>query len=188
MNNMKEDKKAKIKQAVYQLVAKEGLIGISMSKIAKQAGVVPSNIYVYYENKTDLLSSIYREAKLKIDGNLAAILAQEDTIQGKIRATATLFAKSAFTFKDEYVYMMAVNSNMEVLDEATKRFTQEMGAPLFELGQQIIDSPDFKKLTFDQIVAFSMRPVQQLAYQRDQQFTDKELDFLVQIIVDALSV
>ena len=55
------DKQQRIKAAMVRLILREGIDGASVSKIAKEAGVSPATIYVYYENKEDMLIEVFRE-------------------------------------------------------------------------------------------------------------------------------
>jgi AcrR family transcriptional regulator len=58
----KDDEKARcIKEAVVKLILQEGFHGASISKIAKMAGVSPATVYIYFENKENMLQEIYRE-------------------------------------------------------------------------------------------------------------------------------
>lgn len=43
-----------------------GFDGISISKIARKAKVSPATIYIYFENKEDLLTKIYRDIRSKM--------------------------------------------------------------------------------------------------------------------------
>ena len=61
MRNKDLDKQNRIKEAMIQLILRDGIDGISMSKIAKEAGVSPATIYVYYESKEDMLSEVFKE-------------------------------------------------------------------------------------------------------------------------------
>lgn len=55
------DKQKRIKDAMVKLILREGIDGASVSKIAREAGVSPATIYVYYENKEDMLAEVFRE-------------------------------------------------------------------------------------------------------------------------------
>lgn len=66
MRHKDEDKARRIKEAVIRLVLEQGFEGASVSKIAKEAGVSPSTVYVYYENKEQMLASIYEEYSVNI--------------------------------------------------------------------------------------------------------------------------
>ncbi len=58
----RDDEKAKsIKEAVIKLILQEGFHGTSISKIAKEAGVSPATVYVYFDNKEIMLKDIYHE-------------------------------------------------------------------------------------------------------------------------------
>ena len=55
------DKQQRIKEAMVHLILREGINGASVAKIAREAGVSPATIYIYYESKEDLLSAAFRE-------------------------------------------------------------------------------------------------------------------------------
>lgn len=61
MRKKDDEKYRNIKEAVIKLILKEGFHGTSMSKIAKEAGVSPATVYIYYQNKEMMLQDIYRE-------------------------------------------------------------------------------------------------------------------------------
>ncbi|MDS0525849.1 TetR/AcrR family transcriptional regulator [Clostridium sp. SHJSY1] len=61
MRKKDDEKKNSIKEAVIKLILQEGFHGTSISKIAKEAGVSPATVYIYYENKEVMLQDIYRE-------------------------------------------------------------------------------------------------------------------------------
>ncbi len=61
MRKKDDEKQNSIKKAVIQLILKEGFHGTSISKIAKAAGVSPATVYIYYENKEEMLKDIYQE-------------------------------------------------------------------------------------------------------------------------------
>ena len=58
-----EEKKEALFEATVKLVNEIGFVSSSVSKIAKEANVSPSTVYVYYKNKEDLLVSIYIQIK-----------------------------------------------------------------------------------------------------------------------------
>lgn len=57
------DKKSALLQATLMLVNENGFHNASMSKIAKRAGVATATIYLYFENKQDLINTLYLEVK-----------------------------------------------------------------------------------------------------------------------------
>lgn len=55
------DKQQRIKQAIVQLILRDGINGLSMAKIAQEASVSPATIYIYYSSKEEMLTELYRE-------------------------------------------------------------------------------------------------------------------------------
>lgn len=57
------DKKSALLNATLTLINDHGFHDAPMSKIAKLAGVSPATIYLYFENKQDLVNTLYLEVK-----------------------------------------------------------------------------------------------------------------------------
>ena len=60
------DRVGRIRRALVELVAEQGLYGAGMSAVAKRAGVGTGTAYVYYPSKEALLLDAYREVKLAL--------------------------------------------------------------------------------------------------------------------------
>lgn len=56
-----EEKQQRIKDAMVSLILREGIDGTSVAKIAREAGVSPATIYVYYASKEEMLTEVFRE-------------------------------------------------------------------------------------------------------------------------------
>ncbi|GAA4864631.1 TetR/AcrR family transcriptional regulator [Paenibacillus vulneris] len=63
MKNKADNKMELIYQTTIELLNEIGLSDISMSKIAKRAGISSSSIYFYFESKEDLLIKLYFNLK-----------------------------------------------------------------------------------------------------------------------------
>jgi AcrR family transcriptional regulator len=61
MRKKDDEKERSIKEAVIKLILQEGFHGASISKIAKLAGVSPATVYIYFDNKENMLQDIYTE-------------------------------------------------------------------------------------------------------------------------------
>ncbi|WP_166385002.1 MULTISPECIES: TetR/AcrR family transcriptional regulator [unclassified Polaribacter] len=59
------DKRNALVKATIELVNNSGFHATPMSKIAKMANVSPATIYLYFENKQDLVNKTYIEVKAK---------------------------------------------------------------------------------------------------------------------------
>ena len=66
MRTKDDEKEAALFEATVKLVNEIGFASSSVSKIAREAGVSPSTLYVFFKNKEDLLVSTYIDIKLDI--------------------------------------------------------------------------------------------------------------------------
>lgn len=58
-----EVKEQIIRQKALEMLVKVGFQGFSMQKLAKEAGVSPATIYIYFKDKDDLIMALCNEAK-----------------------------------------------------------------------------------------------------------------------------
>lgn len=56
-----QDKRERIHRAAIEVFAKRGFFNARVSEVAKAAGVADGTIYLYFENKEDLLIQVFRE-------------------------------------------------------------------------------------------------------------------------------
>ena len=68
-----DEKEQRIRKSVITLTLKEGFNGTSIAKIAKMAGVSPATVYIYYENKEDMLQDIYLRYSEEVFRNYSAL-------------------------------------------------------------------------------------------------------------------
>jgi AcrR family transcriptional regulator len=54
-------KEQNIRQKAIEMIVNEGLYGFGINKLAKAAGVSPATIYIYFEDKEQLISTICME-------------------------------------------------------------------------------------------------------------------------------
>lgn len=66
MRTKDDNKRRAISEAAINLIYKVGFAETSMAKIAKEAGVSSSTIYVYFNNKEDMLNKLYVYCKSRI--------------------------------------------------------------------------------------------------------------------------
>ena len=82
MRRKDDEKEQRIRRSVITLMLKEGFNGTSIAKIAKMAGVSPATVYIYYENKEDMLQDIYLQYSDEVfDYLLAGIRCDMDGAQ-----------------------------------------------------------------------------------------------------------
>ncbi len=60
-----ELKETAIREKAMEMIVREGFDGLSMQKLAREANVSPATIYIYYENREDLLTQLFNEVQEK---------------------------------------------------------------------------------------------------------------------------
>ncbi|GEO69261.1 TetR/AcrR family transcriptional regulator [Levilactobacillus acidifarinae] len=97
MREKDENRRQHILDATAQLINGEGLGGITMTKVAKRAGISQSNIYIYFENKDDLVKQTFLGCKQRMSDYLFAHF----TPQATALADLALFARALYQFAVE---------------------------------------------------------------------------------------
>jgi len=68
------------------IVSETGIAGLKMSKLAKQVGISPSTLYVYFETKEDLIVSIGLKILKQISTDLDVILDESKSFDQNLKA------------------------------------------------------------------------------------------------------
>ncbi|RCR70434.1 TetR/AcrR family transcriptional regulator [Larkinella punicea] len=61
-----ETKERTIREKAIEMIVREGFDGLSMQKLAKAAGVSPATIYIYFQDREDLIRQIYFEESTRM--------------------------------------------------------------------------------------------------------------------------
>lgn len=96
-----ENKHSKIISAATKVFAKKGFFTARISDIAKEAKVADGTIYLYFDNKYDILLSVFEEEVGKIVGKTEKLLANEDDPIKKLRI-----------FANQHLLAMKKNKNL----------------------------------------------------------------------------
>jgi AcrR family transcriptional regulator len=151
--------------ATVKLVNEIGFVASSVSKIAKEANVSPATIYVYYENKEDLLVSTYVAIKKKFGG---AILRDFDP-HLPIRDIFRNLWMNMFLYISEvpeYFQFAEQFSNSPFSDLVDKEEVEKSYAPVLKTLQNGIEQKIIKNVEFDILAAFMFYPIYSLANKR----------------------
>lgn len=80
--NNKNDKHERIIEAATRIFAKKGFFQAKVSDIAREAGVADGTIYLYFDNKDDILISLFEEQmKAVLDNMVARLTGQNDPVR-----------------------------------------------------------------------------------------------------------
>jgi AcrR family transcriptional regulator len=151
--------------ATVRMVNEIGFVSSSVSKIAKEADVSPATIYVYYNNKEDLLVSTYVAIKKKLGG---AILKDFDTSL-PIRDIFRQLWMNMFEFIQqypEYFQFTEQFSNSPYSDLVDKNEVEQTYQPVMQVLQRGIEQKIIKDVEFDILAAFIFYPIYSLCNKR----------------------
>ncbi len=176
MRTKDEFKKDAVIQATVKLVNEIGFVASSVSKIAKEAGVSPATIYVYYKNKEDLLVSTYINIKQMIGQKTCQDIDQSQPLRDILKNVW----QSMFKFVDkypDYFHFTEQFANSPYADLVNKEEIEKAFAPIYSIVQKGIEQKIIKDVSMDILSAFMFFPIITLANKRlCQSFTQGEKD------------
>ena len=88
MKNKNNEKYFRIIDAATKIFAKKGFFQAKVSDIAREAGVADGTIYLYFENKDDILISLFEEQMKVVLDNMKAKISEETGVIKKIEKFA----------------------------------------------------------------------------------------------------
>ncbi len=182
----KDDRKLQsIKQAVLKLILSEGLQGASISKIAREAGVSPATVYIYYDNKDAMLQDIYQEYQQQVRNFLRDRVRQDMTGEQFIET----IVKSYYTFinnNGEIFYFVEQYSSCPALLEHCQANKGRM--PMEDVLDEFKRRRVLKNVDNVNIQAILFNPVKAVAvqYRNQPEDTSPILDDLIKMIQAAL--
>lgn len=82
------EKYQRIIRAATKIFARKGFFQAKIAEIAREAGVADGTIYIYFENKDDILISLFEEQMKGVIDNMLSHLALEKDPIGRLRCFA----------------------------------------------------------------------------------------------------
>lgn len=162
MRTRDDQKESALIEATVKLVNEIGFVSSSVSKIAKEAGVSPSTIYVYYKNKEALLVSTYMDIKIEISKAILETFDETLPIRDIFRnAWLALFgyiAKNHSRFR--YVEQFTNSPYISLVDQES---VDRHFIPLIQVLNKGIEQKIIKDVDRQFHVAFLFHPITLLA-------------------------
>ncbi len=138
---MKADNKhTKIISAATKVFAKKGFFTARISDIAKEAKVADGTIYLYFNNKYDILLSVFEEEVGKIVDNTKKLIDKEDdpVEMLKVYITQHLLAMKKNRYLAEVIQIELRQTNKVIKAYRDTKFNEyvTMVADIIQLGQK----------------------------------------------------
>lgn len=162
MRHKDMNKNDNIFKAALYLINENGFSETSMSKIAKKANVSASTIYVYFENKEDLLNKLYLNAKRKMSEELYKDIDPTLTVQEAFITSTRRFADYILKNPQDFLFLEQF-SNSPLLQNESLAETASLFEPLTNMFNQGKRENVFKQVDNNVLEIFTSTPVMQFA-------------------------
>lgn len=148
--------------ATIKLVNKIGFASSSVAKIAREAGVSPATLYVYFKNKDDLLASTYVEIKQGMGLAIVEGLDEDGPVYDILfRVWHNIFSYvSQHPEEFRYTEQFANSPYTELVDKSQ---VQETFQPLLRVVRRGIEQKIIKNVNPEILAAFMFPPIMTLA-------------------------
>lgn len=152
------DKRNALVQATIELVNNNGFHATPMSKIAKMANVSPATIYLYFENKQDLVNQTYIEVKAEYTRYAFATYNEEMTVEVGFEIIWKRIAD--FKLKEcENALFLAQCDNSPMIDEPSRKEGIKHLQPLLSLWERGKKEGLIKPISDYLLYAYSINPL-----------------------------
>lgn len=152
------DKRNALVKATIALVNNNGFHATAMSKIAKMANVSPATIYLYFENKQDLVNQTYLEVKTKYTDFVFDTYDENTAIKNGFE----LIWKRIATFHNnecEYAYFLNQCNSTPIIDEPSRKEGIKYLQPLLDLWERGKKEGVIKPISDYILYAYAINPV-----------------------------
>lgn len=193
MRTRDENKETAIREKALEMIVKQGFDGLSMQKLAKAANVSPATIYIYYENREDLLRQLYHhvmdtfntEAMKKFSPDLS--LEEGLWIQWKNRMRFIVEYPYYFQFFEQFRNSPLIN-HKEVKNLAFKENMKEFVKNAIKRGEMAKMEPEiFWSLAYGSFYSILKFHLQEKKMMNESfRVTDAKLKVLLKMVVEAL--
>lgn len=157
-----ENKRIAIYHAAMEVVNQCGVDNASMSKIAKSAGVSSSTIYVYFENKADMINKIY----LLMKQEACSAMFKDLTSDMDFEVATKSWMRNYFYFlvhnPDQLSFLEQFHS-APTISETTREEAYGYFLPIITVHQKAVEQGAIKDYPAPIIVAYAFDPMMSLA-------------------------
>ncbi len=153
------DKRSRILEATGCLIAEQGFHGLSMAKLAKQSGVAAGTLYLYFDDKNDLIRQYYDEIHQAIAEQLLQGFDSMLPINEQFRflwfraRDLLLHNADHFSSKVQYEHSPFFEPQQQLIRMHT------LFAPVFLMFQRGVEEGIFKPLPIPALAALSLDQV-----------------------------
>lgn len=153
-----KDKYEALLKATLELINSGGVQAASMAKVAKQANVSPATIYIYFQNKQDLVNELYLSVKKSFTDYSFSSIDEKKTIEDNFKDIWF----NMMHYKTEnlaHACFLSQCDNTPMIDEHVKEKGLEYIKPLLDIWEQGIKDGIIKDVSPYVLYGFSIYPM-----------------------------
>jgi len=153
-----DKKRMALLKATLHLVNNNGFHDAPMSKIAKMAEMSPATIYIYFENKQDLINQLYLEMKAVFSAQAFKNYNEEQCVKESFKQIWYNIAKFKLNQTEESNFLSQCD-NTPIIDENIKREGLKHLQPLVNLWERGVSENIIKPVSPYLMYAFTIYPL-----------------------------
>jgi AcrR family transcriptional regulator len=115
------------------LVARIGLVGLTIPLIAKQSGVATGTLYIYFKNKEDLIHALYKEIKKRFSTIIFIGYSPDLPVEEGFRVIWENSLRHAVSHYSEQVFLQQFHTSPYSRQDEALAFAQPLMDPLAQL-------------------------------------------------------
>jgi AcrR family transcriptional regulator len=185
-----DKKRAALLKATLKLVNNSGFHDAPMSKIAKIAGVSPATIYIYFENKQDLINQLYLEIKASFCKHAFKNFDENQSIKESFQLIWFNIANYKLNEVEEAIFLSQCDNTPMIDDESRQKGLKHL-QPLLDLWERGQQKGVIKLISPYLLYAYTIYPLAFLTsmQQKDSfQLTEKNLNEAFQSAWDSIKI
>lgn len=133
----KEDIKALILTAARKLFVEQGIEQTTIRKIAQEIGYSVGTVYVYYQDKNDILHDLHSQGFRQLGAAMKVLFDVHDPME-RVKALGRVYLRFAIENPDMYDLMFSRKAPMDYLDSVHASDWHE-GAATFDLLKTTVE-------------------------------------------------
>lgn len=153
-----KDKRDALLQATLLLINQGGIQEASMSKVAKQAKVSPGTIYLYFENKQDLVNQLYLNIKALFSEKAFKDFNSEESVKDSFEKIWYRIAKFKTNQSEEASFLNQCD-NTPMIDEESRQEGLKHLQPILDLWIRGQEEGLIKNIPPYLLYAFTIYPM-----------------------------
>lgn len=153
MRSKDEQKIEAIHQATLKLNQQVGFGGMTMAKIAREAGIATGTLYIYFKNKEELINSLYLHLKRKKARNLLNGMDMDQPLKPMMKQMFVRMLQSTVEEAYEMAFLEQYYRS-PFIEEAVQTEAMQLFEPFFEVIERGQKEYLIKEVDRELIMAF----------------------------------